>query len=104
MSAFVVGLTGGIGSGKSAATACFAAHGVDVVDADVIAHELTAAGGAAMPALLAAFGAEVAAADGALDRGRMRRLVFADKRARARFTATLAQARKAQPARTINDH
>ena len=62
MSAFVVGLTGGIGSGKSAATACFAAYGVDVVDADVIAHELTAAGGAAMPALLAAFGAEVAAA------------------------------------------
>ncbi len=89
MSAFVVGLTGGIGSGKSAATACFAAYGVDVVDADVIAHELTAAGGAAMPALLAAFGAEVAAADGALDRGRMRRLVFADKRARARLEAIL---------------
>ncbi len=89
MSAFVVGLTGGIGSGKSAATACFAAYGVDVVDADVIAHELTAAGCAAMPALLAAFGAEVAAADGALDRGRMRRLVFADKRARARLEAIL---------------
>jgi dephospho-CoA kinase len=89
VSAFVVGLTGGIGSGKSAATACFAAYGVDVVDADVIAHELTAAGGAAMPALLAAFGAEVAAADGALDRGRMRRLVFADKRARARLEAIL---------------
>ena len=89
MSDFVVGLTGGIGSGKSAAADCFAALGVGVVDTDAIAHELTAAGGAAMPALVAAFGAEVAAADGALDRGRMRRLAFADPSARGRLEGIL---------------
>lgn len=89
MSDFVVGLTGGIGSGKSAAADCFAALGVGLVDTDAIAHELTAAGGAAMPALVAAFGAEVAAADGALDRGRMRRLAFADPSARGRLEGIL---------------
>lgn len=89
MSDFVVGLTGGIGSGKSAAADAFAALGVSVVDTDAIAHELTAPGGAAMPGLVAAFGAEVAAVDGALDRARMRRLVFADPAARERLEAIL---------------
>ena len=89
MSDFVVGLTGGIGSGKSAAADCFAAHGSAVVDTDALAHELTAGGGAAMPALLAEFGPEVATADGALDRQRMRRLVFADPAARGRLEAIL---------------
>ena len=89
MSDFVVGLTGGIGSGKSAAAACFAAQGIAVVDTDAIAHELTAAGGAAMPALLAEFGPEVAAPDGALDRAGMRRLVFAEPAARGRLEAIL---------------
>ena len=89
MSDFVVGLTGGIGSGKSAAADAFAALGVSVVDTDAIAHELTAPGGVAMPGLVAAFGAEVAAVDGALDRARMRRLVFADPAARERLEAIL---------------
>ena len=89
MSDFVVGLTGGIGSGKSAAAASFAAQGIAVVDTDAIAHELTTAGGAAMPALLAEFGPEVAAPDGALDRARMRRLVFAEPAARGRLEAIL---------------
>ncbi len=89
MSGYVVGLTGGIGSGKSAAADCFAAHGVAVVDTDVIAHELTAVGGAAMPALVSAFGAEAATADGALDRAHMRRLAFADPSARKRLEAIL---------------
>jgi len=89
VSAFVVGLTGGIGSGKSAAAACFAARGIAVVDTDAIARELTAAGGAAMPALVAEFGSEIVASDGALDRGRMRRLVFADPAARGRLEAIL---------------
>jgi dephospho-CoA kinase len=89
VSDFVVGLTGGIGSGKSAAANCFAAQGITVVDTDAIAHELTAAGGAAMPALLAEFGPEVAAPDGALDRARMRRLVFDDPAARGRLEAIL---------------
>lgn len=89
MSQFVVGLTGGIGSGKSAAADCFASHGITIVDTDAIAHELTAANGAAMPALLEEFGAGAATADGSLDRSRMRRLVFADPAARARLEAIL---------------
>jgi len=89
VSEFVVGLTGGIGSGKSAAADCFAAHGIAVVDTDALAHALTAAGGAAMPALLAEFGPEVATPDGALDRSRIRRLVFADPDARKRLEAIL---------------
>ncbi|MGA9395234.1 MAG: dephospho-CoA kinase [Azonexus sp.] len=89
MSEFVVGLTGGIGSGKSAAADCFSAHGIAVVDTDALAHALTAAGGAAMPALLAEFGPEVATPDGALDRSRIRRLVFADPDARKRLEAIL---------------
>ena len=89
MSGYVVGLTGGIGSGKSAAADCFAARGVAVVDTDAIAHELTAVGGAAMPALVSAFGAEAATADGALDRAHMRRLAFADPSARKRLEAIL---------------
>ena len=89
MSEYVVGLTGGIGSGKSAAADAFAELGIDVVDTDAIAHELTAAGGLAMPALVAAFGGEVATADGALDRAGMRRMVFADPTARQRLEAIL---------------
>jgi dephospho-CoA kinase len=76
---YVVGLTGGIGSGKSAAADLFAAHGVAVVDTDAIAHALSKAGGAAMPAIRAEFGAAVVAADGALDRAAMRAIVFADE-------------------------
>lgn len=82
MSDFVVGLTGGIGSGKSTVADLFVARGAGLVDADVIAHELTRPQGAAMPALLAAFGPEIADAQGALDRGAMRRRVFADPAAR----------------------
>ena len=89
MSNFVVGLTGGIGSGKSAAADCFAAHGISVVDTDAIAHELTAADGTAMPALRAEFGRDVVAADGALDRSRMRRLAFADPAVRRRLEGIL---------------
>lgn len=62
----VVGLTGGIGSGKSAAADRFAELGVPVIDTDRIAHELTGPQGAAMPALVAEFGAGVMRADGAL--------------------------------------
>jgi dephospho-CoA kinase len=89
MSAFVVGLTGGIGSGKSAAADCFAGLGIAVVDTDAIAHRLTGAGGAAMPALVAEFGPAVATAAGALERAGMRRLVFADPAARARLESIL---------------
>ncbi|MFZ2266141.1 MAG: dephospho-CoA kinase [Azonexus sp.] len=78
VSPFVVGLTGGIGSGKSTVADLFVGEGAALVDTDAIAHELTGPAGVAMPALLAAFGPSVADADGALDRGAMRRLIFAD--------------------------
>ncbi len=86
---YVVGLTGGIGSGKSAVADLFAERGVTVVDTDAIAHALTAADGAAMPAIRAEFGAGVAGADGALDRAAMRSIVFADPAARKRLEAIL---------------
>ena len=89
MSDFVVGLTGGIGSGKSTVADLFVAQGAALVDTDAIAHELTAPGGIAMPALLAEFGPELATATGALDRAAMRRLVFADATAKVRLEAIL---------------
>jgi len=86
---YVVGLTGGIGSGKSAAADAFAVLGAAVVDTDAIAHALTGPGGAALPALRAAFGPGVLATDGALDRAAMRRRAFADPAARARLEGIL---------------
>lgn len=76
--AYCVGVTGGIGSGKSSAAALFAELGAGIVDTDDIAHEVTRPGGAAMAGITAAFGAGVMAADGSLDRAAMRELVFAD--------------------------
>jgi len=84
---YVVGLTGGIGSGKTTVADRFASLGAAVVDTDAIAHELTTAGGAAMPAIAAAFGERVMLADGALDRAAMRRLVFSDGAAKNRLEA-----------------
>ena len=89
MSSFIVGLTGGIGSGKSTVADLFVAHGASLVDTDAIAHQLTAAGGLAMPAIVGAFGSDVADVNGALDRAAMRRLVFADAGARERLEAIL---------------
>ena len=88
-STFCVGLTGGIGSGKSTVSTLFAARGASIIDVDKIAHELTAAHGAAMPQLLAEFGPDCADANGALDRARMRQLVFDDPGAKARLEAIL---------------
>ncbi|QOY96541.1 dephospho-CoA kinase [Massilia sp. UMI-21] len=87
--AFSVGLTGGIGCGKTTVADLFAALGASVIDTDQIAHALTAPHGAAMPALLAEFGADFATPEGALDRARMRALVFSDDTARARLEAIL---------------
>ena len=86
---YVVGLTGGIGSGKSAVADRFAGLGAALVDTDAIAHELTGPGGAAMPAIAAAFGDCVVQADGALNRTAMRALAFSDGSARARLEAIL---------------
>lgn len=86
---FIVGLTGGIGSGKSTVADLFARHGAALVDTDVIAHELTGPQGAAMEAIAVAFGKGVLRADGSLDRATMRSLVFADAAARARLEGIL---------------
>ena len=86
---FTVGLTGGIGSGKSTVADCFAAHGVPVIDTDVIARELTAAGGAALDAIRAVFGETVMQTDGTLDRAALRRRVFADADARRQLETIL---------------
>lgn len=85
----VIGLTGGIGSGKSAVADAFAALGVAVTDTDRIAHELTAPGAAGTEAIRAAFGAGVFTPDGALDRSALRHVVFADAAQRARLEALL---------------
>lgn len=89
MKKLVVGLTGGIGSGKSAAAEEFARLGATVVDTDAISHELTAAGGAALPEIEKEFGRRVIGTDGALDRARMRERVFADPAARRRLEGIL---------------
>jgi len=86
---FVVGLTGGIGSGKSAAAERFAARGAAIVDADAIARELTAPGGAAIAPIRTAFGAALLTREGALDRAAMRHLAFSDPAARKRLEAIL---------------
>ena len=85
----LIGLTGGIGSGKSTVADAFAALGAGIVDTDQIAHSLTAPNGAAMPAILAEFGPMVADATGAMDRSAMRQLVFSDPLARRRLEAIL---------------
>ena len=86
---FIIGLTGGIGSGKSAVADLFSALGVAVVDTDAIAHELTGVNGAAMAEIAVEFGPEVIAPDGRLNRDAMRRQVFSDSSARARLEAIL---------------
>lgn len=86
---FVVGLTGGIGSGKTTVANLFAELGAAIVDTDVIARELTEVGGAAMPAIAAEFGPNILLKNGALDRDAMRRRVFADESAKRRLEAIL---------------
>ena len=86
---YVVGLTGGIGSGKSTVADLFVSRGAALVDTDAIAHELTGPQGAAMAAIAEAFGPAVVDARGALDRAAMRRQVFADATARQRLEAIL---------------
>jgi len=86
---FIVGLTGGIGSGKSTVAELFFALGVAVVDTDVIAHEMTGPQGAAMPAIGKAFGQSVLLPDGGLNRAAMRHLVFSDSSAKSRLETIL---------------
>jgi dephospho-CoA kinase len=96
-----VGLTGGIGSGKSAVAERLAALGAAVVDADEISRGLTAPGGAAMEAIRAAFGGRYLAADGGLDRAAMRAAAFQDPGVRARLEALLHPAIRAESDRRL---
>ena len=86
---FVVALTGGIGSGKSAAAKIFAELGVPVTDVDVISHELTAANQPLVNDIKANFGSDYITPEGALDRAAMRKLVFTDEVARAKLNTLL---------------
>ena len=83
----IVGLTGGIASGKSSAEAAFRALGVPVLDADQVARQVVAPGSAGLAAVIEAFGAEFLTADGQLDRRRMRERVFAHPAERTRLEA-----------------
>lgn len=83
MHAYVVGLTGGMGSGKSTVASLFAGYGVTIVDTDIIARELTSAEGIAIPALRSAFGDIAFLEEGSLNRVYMRQLIFSDKIAKA---------------------
>lgn len=87
--AYIVALTGGIGSGKSTVAGLFAQRGAHIVDTDVIAHALTGPGGVAVPALRSVFGDEMIGPNGALDRPLMRARVFEDDKARGELEAIL---------------
>lgn len=101
MKPYTVGLTGGIGSGKSAVAALFAKLGIAVIDTDEIARELTRAGGAAIEPIRAAFGSGLIGADGALDRTRMRKLVFADPAQKRKLEAVLHPLIRKESARRV---
>jgi len=86
---FVVALTGGIASGKSAVSAAFACHGVPILDADVISRQVVEPGEPALEAVVAAFGPQVLGVDGRLDRTALRALIFAHPEARRQLEAIL---------------
>lgn len=83
----IVGLTGGIGSGKSYAANLFKQLGVPILDADEIAHQMTATNGLAIPALIAYFGSEYLTAEGSIDRAKLRQHVFQNPNALAQLNA-----------------
>ena len=100
-----IGLTGGIGSGKSTVAAMLARRGASLIDTDAIARRLTMAGGVAVPALRQAFGETIARPDGSLDRDAMRALAFSDPAAKQRLETLLhpligAEARREAAAAT----
>jgi dephospho-CoA kinase len=100
-SSYVVGLTGGIGSGKTAVADAFAALGVEIIDTDALAHALSAVGQPGFAAIHDAFGEGILRLDGAIDRDALRRLVFADAAARSRLEDALHPLIGAEVARRV---
>ena len=96
-----IGLTGGIASGKTTVSDLFAKLGATVVDTDIIAREVVAPGQPALDEIRTAFGEEVLNADGSLDRGAMRQLIFADDTARERLEAILHPKIQAETLRRV---
>ena len=86
---YIVGLTGGIGSGKSEAARLFAELGVPIVDVDIISHELTASGQATLKEITVVFGKDILNSDGRLNRAALRQKVFTDCEARKKLEAIL---------------
>lgn len=86
---FIVGLTGGIGCGKSSASKFYSDLGIDVIDTDVIARELTQSGGSAISMIQETFGNSFITPDGALDRNKMRDLIFSNSAARIKLEKIL---------------
>jgi dephospho-CoA kinase len=84
-----IGLTGGIGSGKTMVANAFAEHGARIIDTDVIARQITAPGGTALPAIEAAFGKNMITPEGAMDRVKMRELVFSDATQKSQLESIL---------------
>jgi dephospho-CoA kinase len=91
-----IGVTGGIGSGKSAVADCFRALGVSVIDADEIAREAIAPGGAAHAEVVASFGPDILGSDGRIDRARLAAVVFADPDKRRRLEGIVHPAVRAE--------
>lgn len=96
---FRVALTGGIASGKTTVANLFAAHGIPLVDSDLIAREVVEPGQPALAAVAEAFGSDVLGADGRLDRRRLRDIIFSEPTARVRLEAILHPAIRAEMAR-----
>lgn len=93
---FRVGLTGGIGSGKSTVASLFKECGVLVIDSDVISHQMTQSGGMAIAAIRSTFGDDYIDASGALNRALMRQLIFSDRAAKLQLEAILHPLIRAQ--------
>ena len=99
-----IGLTGGIGSGKTTVAAMLAERGAVIVDADAIARELVEPGGEALAELVTEFGPRILAADGSLSRGELAALAFSDPRATERLNAIMHPLIRAEAERRIAAH
>ena len=97
----VVGLTGGIGSGKSTVAKLFATHGIDIIDADVVSHQLSQPETSTFSDIVALFGRHVLKEDGSLDRGKLRKEVFQVPEKRKQLEAILHPPIRAKMARLL---